>query len=432
MTVTFGRDDNSAPPFPALAGDPDSPAHFAALAAEEARLLAFFSTGDDESRFLWRDLRGQPDPDRPEQLYAAARLVHCFSVEHLLGHPYAGRWAEQGAHRLLTRFADREFGGFVASVALDGTVTSDTKETYGHAFALLAGVSAKKAGIAGGNELFSAAGRAIDDHLWDERHSAAIESCSRDWSTAERYRGQNGNMHLTEAYLAAYEATREPKFLERAEAIAERLVRGGAGEAGWRIPEHYREDWTVDRDYAADRPDDPFRPYGTLVGHSLEWARLLLQLGALRPGARSWTTDAAEALFARGIADGWDEERGGFAYSVDFDGGVVNASRMHWTIAEAIGAALWLYRITGNGVYRDRYSEFWDYAERLVLDRHQGSWWHELDAENRPSTVTWDGKPDLYHAWQATLYARVHGDRGLADAAASGGITPLQQGTEIR
>ena len=401
----------------------DSPSHLSWLARESDRLISFFSVSecDASARFLWLDDHGRPDRSRPEQLYAVARLVHCFSIEHILGRPGAGEWARAGIDRLHARFLDPTHGGFFAAVGFDGTVVSDRKETYGHAFALLAGVTAMRAGIAGGQELFEHARDVFDIRLWEEQHETALESCARDWSSTEDYRGQNGNMHLTEAYLAAFEATGEEVFAERAERIAERLVLKNAPAYEWRIPEHYTARWEVDPQYAADRPNDPFRPFGTLIGHSFEWSKLLLQLHALRPSV-DWAADAARNLFDQAMADGWDAERGGLSYSVDFDGTPINTSRMHWAIAEAIGAALWLFRTTSEARYRDWYVELWRYAELNVLDLENGSWWHELDDRNNPASTTWDGKPDLYHAWQATFYARVQGNLGIAEAALRGAV----------
>lgn len=41
------------------------------------------------------------------------------------------------------------------------------------------------------------------------------------------------------------------------------------------------------------------------------------------------------------------------------------------------------------------------------LDLADGSWHHELDAANAPASGTWAGKPDAYHALQATLLPRL-------------------------
>ena len=408
----------------------DSPAHTVWLSAESDRLVAFASAAVNPSGgFSWLDSNGLPDAARPLPLYAVARMVHCFSVEHLLGRPDAARIAAHGVSELAGPLADREYDGFFASRP-PTTETADSggasrKEAYGHAFALLAGASGTRAAIGGADDVMNRARAALDHRFWEPRFGASRESFDRDFARCEDYRGQNSNMHLAEAYLAAYDLTRDEEFVDRAQLIAERVVRDAGGSHEWRVPEHFTADWTVDPEYNCDRPDDPFRPYGSLVGHSLEWARLLLQLRTARPTAQ-WTLAAAEALFARAIADGWDTRIGGFLYSVDDHGRAVNRSRMHWAAAEAVGAALWLYRATGDPQYRDWYAEFWKWIDDHLVDRVGGSWWHELDERGRPSSTTWDGKPDLYHAWQATLYARVEGTLGIGEAASRGRIAVAQ------
>ena len=85
-------------------------------------------------------------------------------------------------------------------------------------------------------------------------------------------------MHLTEALMAAFEATGDNAYLEMAESIAALVI--GKLASGERLAraEHFDENWELDRDYANG---DVFRPYGTTPGHSLEWTRLLLQLWEL-------------------------------------------------------------------------------------------------------------------------------------------------------
>ena len=51
-----------------------------------------------------------------------------------------------------------------------------------------------------------------------------------------------------------------------------------------------------------------------------------------------------------------------------------------------------------------------------TVDR--GSWHHELDPGNRPQASVWRGKPDLYHAVQATLLPRLPLSPSLASALA--------------
>jgi mannose/cellobiose epimerase-like protein (N-acyl-D-glucosamine 2-epimerase family) len=89
-------------------------------------------------------------------------------------------------------------------------------------------------------------------------------------------------------------------------------------------------------------------------------------------------------------------------------------------VAEAIGAAAALYRATGDPSYAERYRDWWDYAATYVIDYAQGSWFHELDPENHPAATIWQGKPDVYHAVQATLLPRLPLTPALAPALAAG------------
>jgi mannose/cellobiose epimerase-like protein (N-acyl-D-glucosamine 2-epimerase family) len=92
---------------------------------------------------------------------------------------------------------------------------------------------------------------------------------------------------------------------------------------------------------------------------------------------------------------------------VDWNGRPVVRERMHWVAAEATGTAAALYAATGDPAYRTWYTTWWDHVAEVFLDRRLGSWRHELDSRNRPSGVVWNGKPDTYHAFQATLIPRL-------------------------
>ncbi len=118
--------------------------------------------------------------------------------------------------------------------------------------------------------------------------------------------------------------------------------------------------------------------------------------------------DDAVALFDAGVREGWAVDGAdGFVYTVDWDGSPVVRQRMHWVVAEALAAAATLARVTGDPAYEAWHQRWWGYADRHLLDRERGSWHHELDPANRPAAGTWSGKPDVYHAFQATLVPRL-------------------------
>jgi sulfoquinovose isomerase len=89
-------------------------------------------------------------------------------------------------------------------------------------------------------------------------------------------------------------------------------------------------------------------------------------------------------------------------------------------VAEGLAAAATLHQRTGDARYADLAQQWWSYAERFLLDRERGSWQHQLDEENRPTDTVWPGKPDLYHAVQATLIPRYPVRASVAEAVLAG------------
>jgi mannose/cellobiose epimerase-like protein (N-acyl-D-glucosamine 2-epimerase family) len=141
---------------------------------------------------------------------------------------------------------------------------------------------------------------------------------------------------------------------------------------------------------------------------------------ATEVAAEPWLVPAACALFDTAVGEGWAADGSpGFVYTVDWDGVPVVRQRMHWVVAEAIAAAAVLYQVTGEARYREHYEAWWQYAREHLLDDARGSWWHELDPGQRPAHTVWSGKPDVYHALQATLLPRLPLAPSLAAALAA-------------
>ena len=118
--------------------------------------------------------------------------------------------------------------------------------------------------------------------------------------------------------------------------------------------------------------------------------------------------DHAVALFDASVREGWAADGAdGFVYTVDWEGTPVVRERMHWVAAEATATAAALHAATGDPSYAAWYATWWDHLAEVFIDHELGSWRHELDPQNRPSGVVWNGKPDTYHAFQATLIPRL-------------------------
>lgn len=411
----------SALPKTEPSGNPfESADHRAWLARHREALLDFYQpevclpTGG----YAWLDDAGHPIPAKGAQLWLGSRMIHVFSLAAMLGRSGAAEVVSHGLEFYLAGPGhDDEFGAWYPVVG--GENPQDRKELYGIAQMLLAGASASTAGIPGGAELMAEAEQIIDRYYWLEDWGRCAEAYDRTFSDLDPYRGQNANMHLAEAYLAAHQVSGNPMHLRRATRIAYHIAgiaARGTAPGGHRLPEHFDTEWNPILDYNRDDPRHPFRPFGSQIGHWLEWSKLCSQIAA-QGVAEPWLQQTAEILFDASVQEGWLGE-GGFVYTVDWQGRPVVEERYFWEPPEAMGAARMLWLATGKDHYLQWYRRLWQYCEKNFLDHDRGGWFSELDRDSQPVTYTWEGKPDLYHVYQATLYALVPAELGLATWAA--------------
>lgn len=380
--------------------------HTVWLRAQTERLLTFYHRAADFEFGGFDELSDAGQPlGKPKMLYGTARMTYSYALGQLLCHEGSSRFVEHGLRALRQLFHDDQHGGWVASMSADGaSIENGAKQTYGHAFVLLAAAAAREAGFEA-DDLIDEATAVFARYLYDVDDQLCVDSWDRSWRSCDTYRGLNANMHAFESFLGAYSATGKEIFVERARGIGARMI-SFASSTQWRIPEHFTTDWEPLLEFNVERPGDQFRPYGVTPGHGLEWARLLLQLDTTSVDALPGALDAAERLFDRAVVDAFDERRRGFAYTVDWRGRTVMPQRLHWPLAEAIGAARCLFAETGDSRYSEWYQRFWQLADSSFIDHERGSWWHELDVTGTPGTTIWEGKGDLYHSLQATLFGQ--------------------------
>ncbi len=62
---------------------------------------------------------------------------------------------------------------------------------------------------------------------------------------------------------------------------------------------------------------------------------------------------------------------------------------------------LWIF--TEDDRYLKDYTKWWSYIDANVIDKVNGSWFHELDPNQKVVAHTWPGKPDTYHAFNACI-----------------------------
>lgn len=363
---------------------------------------------------------GSPWKEKNRESYCTSRMAHVYSIAYLTGVPGAKKLASKAVKALKGELKDKENGGWYTGLTAENK-PMPLKLAYAHAFVILAASSAICAGIDGAEELLKEAEELFDLRYWDEEEGLVRDTWNIEFTVLDEYRGLNSNMHTVEAFLAAADVTGDEKYRIRAGRIIKRVLEWAEANE-WRIPEHYTADWGVELEKNKEKPDDPFKPYGATPGHGLEWARLITQwalstyCGEERAKADAFI-GAAENLFKRAVADGWNADGAwGIVYTTDWKGNPVVHDRMHWTIAEGVNTAATLYRVTGKMQYADCYAEFLQYIDEAVLDHVNGSWFHQLDKNNRVMETVWPGKPDLYHAAQATMIPYYAADMSIAPA----------------
>lgn len=377
------------------------PAHRAFLLNDARAALRFFDASlraDGGFDVLAPD--GTPLPRGPQELHTTTRMVHSYVLGRAIGHPGADRMIDAGMATLWNRHRDTVNGGYVWAV--DG---DDSKLAYGHVFVLLAASSAKLAGHPDADRLLANVSEVLETRFWEEEHGLLADEFTVDWQTFSDYRGMNANMHGVEAMLAAFEATDNRLWLDRAGRVLDFFTDHTARAFNWRLPEHYRTGWQVDPEYSGN---PMFRPAGTTPGHSFELGRLCLQHWDLCGRPANDAPQRARALIEQAMADGWRAD-GGVVYTLDLAGKPAISDRYWWPVTEGIGAFASLIKLDARAADAAAYDRLWTFAKSHFVDAERGGWFPEIDEHGHPTARQFNGKPDVYHALQADLYPLIDG-----------------------
>jgi mannose/cellobiose epimerase-like protein (N-acyl-D-glucosamine 2-epimerase family) len=332
----------------------------------------------------WRD-DGSIYDATTRHLVSSTRFIFNYAMARRhFGNPEYLVAMHHGLVYLRARHRNPDTGGY-AWVIRDDRVADGTNHCYGLAFVLLAYAHAAMAGASEARTWIAETFDLMEKRFWQPGHGLYADEASADWTVLSPYRGQNANMHACEAMLAAYDATGEERYLQRAHAIARNVTVRQAALAGGLVWEHYRADWSVDWDYNKDDRSNIFRPWGYQPGHLAEWAKLLLILSrhAERLVDGGWLAPRAVELFDAAMKHAWDGEHGGIVYGFAPDGSICDGDKYFWVQAESLAAAALLGASTGDEDYWGWYERIWDYSWRHFVDHHHGAWYRILSPDNR-------------------------------------------------
>ncbi|MES2935223.1 MAG: AGE family epimerase/isomerase [Pseudomonadota bacterium] len=323
-------------------------------------------------------------------LVSSTRMVFNYAMAYRqFGNPEYLAAVKHGVHYLRHAHLQADTGGYAWLLHHEGDsdrVLDGTNHCYGLAFVMLAYAHALMAGMSEARGYLAETFDLMERRFWEEQHGLYADEAAPDWSQVFPYRGQNANMHSCEALLAAFEASGEVRYLQRAELIARNVTLRQSGLANNMMWEHYHADWSVDWDYNKEDKSNIFRPWGYQPGHLTEWAKLLLIMERHHPhlsGNADWLLPRARELFDTALAKAWDGEHGGIYYGFGPDDEICDGDKYFWVQAESLATAALLAERTGDETYWDWYQQLWAYSWEHFVDHRYGAWFRILTADNR-------------------------------------------------
>ena len=341
----------------------------------------FFHYFKDDGTIYERSHRHLVSSTRFVFNYAMAALE--FADDAKLAAEYRDA-VQHGLRYLREVHRDAQTGGYAWTIR-DGVPEDRTNHAYGVAFVLLAYSSARKAGIADAAAWMDETWELLERRFWDAGAGLYRDEADAEWNFSG-YRGQNANMHMCEAMLAAYQASDEVRYLDRALMLAEHITRRQAALADGLVWEHYDTQWRIDWEYHKDDPKHLFRPWGFQPGHQTEWAKLLMILEPLlleRNREEHWIVPTARHLFDTAVKHAWDETYGGLCYGFAPGGNVCDDDKYFWVQAESLAAAALLHARTGDAGYAVWHDRLWAYSWQHFVDHEYGAWYRILTRDNR-------------------------------------------------
>jgi mannose/cellobiose epimerase-like protein (N-acyl-D-glucosamine 2-epimerase family) len=315
------------------------------------------------------DIEGRADLAAPRRVRVQARQIYCFAKAAELGwYPEGRAIATKGLDYLLTKAKSPDGRpGFVHLLDRDGSTLNALRDTYDHAFILLALSSVYQltgdAQVSG--EINSLIGF-LDTDLRSP-HGGFAEGIPPTLP-----RRQNPQMHLFEAMIATFDATADPAFQNRAGDLYGLFVASLFDPHRQVLGEYFEDDWSK------------IEPVCVEPGHQAEWVWLLKGFERITgcPTARHRSQLLASALRYRDGATGCLVDEG------DAGGNIKKFTRRCWPQTEI--AKAWIAQAEAGepraaDEARDALTRLYEHYLRHPVP---GGWYDQFDPDNRSLVET--------------------------------------------
>jgi mannose/cellobiose epimerase-like protein (N-acyl-D-glucosamine 2-epimerase family) len=330
----------------------------------------------------WNGSRGQcverlqadltPAPLEYRRGMVVGRQLFFFSHAYrLTDEPIYREHANRLFEDLINNFWDHDHGGWYFSLSIDNNILDATKDLYSHALIMF--------GLAHYLAIFK------DDKArqWLDQTQELVSNrlslpggwlapaATREWAVLGRNLEQDAHMHLLEAHLSAYKATKDDAFLKSAAQMMSLYT------------EMLR---TSDRSKILEHLDENARPSaanGTLIqsGHLYEWYWLVGEYADIA-GLPEFKPSCAPMME---WADRWclDADAGGIFDTVDTAGNVVSDRKRLWPVTERIKALTTVVRDGSTGRSREALAGWINFFLEKY-GRSDGAWHEYLNRKLEP------------------------------------------------
>ena len=320
------------------------------------------------------------DPTVERGALLTSRILWTYSAAYRQ-HPEPAylEMAEHAYADLMTRYCDVAHGGFIWSIAADGSVLRDRKQVYGQAFAIYA---LSEYHVASGHQealdQAIAVFRRIEAHAREPRYGGYLEAFDRAWQPIADMRlsavdqntpkSQNTLLHIMEAYTNLLQiwpdAELRRALAELVEVMLSRVVNAETGHLGL----FFSNDWT---------------PLSERIsfGHDIEAAWLLTSAGEALgdPVLLARIRALAVKIAYVTLAEGTDKD--GALFYEGSPTGITNSDKEWWPQAEAVIGFLNAFQISGEERFLSAALHTWDFIDAHLVDHLQGEWFRGVNRE---------------------------------------------------
>lgn len=331
------------------------------------------------------DGEGRADRLAPRRTFVQARQIYCFAQAALMGwYPDGKEIALKGLEHLLSKAkAPDGQPGFVHRLDADGAVLDPRRDTYDHAFVLLALATVysldRDAQV---RSEIDAALSFVDTRLRSP-HGGFAEGFP-----ATLPRRQNPQMHLFEAMIALFDATHDLVFQQRAGDFYGLFVANLYDRQKQALGEYFEDDWSR------------IEPVVVEPGHQAEWVWLLKGFERISgcPTARPRGELLASALRYRDAATGCLVDAG------DAAGNITRDTRRLWPQTEI--AKAWIAQAeSGEEGAADKARTALARLERHYLHHPVAGGWYDQFDRDGTSLVPTIPASSFYHVLCAVTEA---------------------------